>query len=93
MRFLDRKQEATDRLMRDTIRFCHFSEGFLLLHHTMQHHRPVFSGKSVVRVFRPWPPFANHRRRSGVSCFILSQQVLDLEIQFSRRGKEEGENW
>jgi len=83
------KDEATDRLMRDTILLCNSTKGFVVLHHTMNNQRPVFSGKSIVRVFRPWSPFANHRRRAGVRCFIVSQQVLHLEIQFASRGKEE----
>jgi hypothetical protein len=90
---LNSKHEATDRLMRDTRGFCHRWERFLLLHHTLHHARPVGSGKSGRWAFWPWRPFATHRRRTGVSCFILNQQVLHLEIQFSRRGKQEGKNW
>ena len=56
-------------------------------------HRPVFSGNTVVRVFWSWSPFATHRRRAGIMGFIVSQQVLYLEIQVARRGKEEGANW
>ncbi len=92
-RLLSMKDEATDRLMRDPILICNCTKWFVVLHHTMKNHRPVFSGKSIVRVFRPWSPFANHRRRAGVRCFIVSQQVLHLEIQFASRGKEERENW
>jgi len=66
---------------------------FLPLHHPLHHHRPVFNGKSVLGVFWPWSPFANHRRRAGVMCFVASEHVLDLEIQLARRGKEEGKNW
>jgi len=37
----------------------------------------------------PWSPFANYRRGADVMCFVVSEHVLDLEIQFSRRLKEE----
>jgi hypothetical protein len=74
------KKNATDRFIRDTIRCCYSAQGFLLLHHTMNDHRPVFSGNTVVRVFWPWSPFANNRRRAGVMCFVVSEQVLYLEI-------------
>ena len=79
--------------MRDTICSCHCAERFLLLHHTMNDHRPVFSGNAIFRVFWPRSPFANNRRRADVVCFVVSEQVLDLEIEFAGRGKEEGENW
>ena len=87
------KKNATDRFMRDTIRCCYGAEGFLLLHHTMNDQRPVFSGKTVCGVFWPWSPFANNRRRAGVMGFIVCEQLLDLEIQCASGGKEEGENW
>ena len=87
------KDEATDRLMRDPILLCNWTKGFVVLHHPMKNHRPVFSGKSLVRVSRPWSPFATHRRRAGVMGFIVSKQVLHLEIQCARRGKQEGKNW
>ena len=74
------KDEATDRLMRDTILLCNCTKWFVVLHHTMKNHRPVFSGNRIVRVFRPWSPFATHRRRAGVICFTVSKQVLDLLI-------------
>jgi hypothetical protein len=90
---MNMKHEATDRFMRDSIRGCYCTERFLLLHHTMNDHRPVFSGKTGVRVFWPWSPFANKRRRAGVLCFIVSEQVLYLEIECANRGKEAGENW
>ncbi len=90
---LSMKDEATDRLMRDTILLCNCTKWFVVLHHTMNNHRPVFSGKSIVRVFRPWPPFATHCRRTGVRGFIVSQQALNLERQLARQGKEEGANW
>ncbi len=69
---LDMKYEATDRFVRDPIRCCHGTERFVLLHHTMNDHRPVFSGKTVCGVFWPWSPFATHRRRAAVRCFIVS---------------------
>ncbi len=87
------KHDATDRFMRDTICCCYCAEGFLLLHHTLHHSRPLGSGNTVCRVFWPWTPFTNNRRKAGVICFNMSEQLLDLEIQFPRRGKEEGENW
>ena len=83
------KKNATDRFMRDTIGSCYRAQGFLLLHHTMNNQRPVFSGNTVFGVFWPWSPFAHHRRRADVMCFVVSEHVLDLEIQFARRGKEE----
>jgi hypothetical protein len=87
------KKNATDRFMRDTIRGCYSAERFLLLHHTMNDHRPVFSGNTVFRVFWPWSPFAYNRRRADVMYFVVSEQGLYLEIQFASRSKEEGENW
>jgi hypothetical protein len=83
------KHDATDRFMRDSICGCYSAERFLLLHNTMNHCLPVFSGNTVVRVFRPWSPISNNRRRASVRYFIKSEQVLYLEIQFARRGKEE----
>ena len=90
---LDMKHDATDRFMRDPIRGCYRAERFLLLHHTMYHSRPVFSWNTVCRVCWPWSTFANNRRRAGVICFTLSEQLLHLEIQCASWGKEEGENW
>jgi hypothetical protein len=92
-RLLHMKQEATDRFARDTIGCCNRTERFVLLHHTMNDQRPVFSGKTVCGAFWPWPPFATHRRRTGVRGFILSQQALNLERQVARRNKEEMKNW
>jgi hypothetical protein len=79
--------------MRDTIRGCYCAEWFLLLHHTMYYRRPVFSGYTIVRLFWPWSPFAHHRRRAGAMDFIACEQLLDLEIQYAGRSKEEVENW
>ena len=91
--FLDMKQDATDRFMRDTICGCYGAERFFLLHHTMHDGRPVFSGNTVVRLFWPWSPFASQEEGWLLEMFIFRQQVLHLEIQFPRRGKEEVENW
>ena len=66
-------KKATDRFVRDAIRGCYGAQGFLLLYHTLHHHRPVFSGNTVFRVFWPWTSFANNRRRTGVMCFIVSE--------------------
>jgi hypothetical protein len=90
---LNMKQEATDGFVREPRGCCHCPERFVLLHDTLHHGRPMGSGKTVRQACWPWPPFASHRRRTGVSGFVLSQQVLDLERQFSRRGKEERKNW
>jgi hypothetical protein len=86
-------KEATDRFMRDTVCCCYRSKWFFLLHNTMNDHWPVFSGNTICRVFWPWSPFANHRRRAGVMCFIVSEQLLHLEIQCASRSKEKVENW
>ena len=53
------KDEATDRLIRDPTLLCNWMKWFVVLHHPMKNHRPVFSGKSLVRVFGPWSPFAS----------------------------------
>jgi hypothetical protein len=75
--------------MRDTVCSCHCAQRFLLLHHPMHDQRPVFSGNTIFGMFWPWSPFANYRRGTDVMCFVVSEHVLDLEIQFARRGKEE----
>jgi len=79
--------------MRDTVCSYHCAERFLLLLNTVNDHWPVFSGNTVLRVFWPWTAFADHRRRTGIIRFIVSEQVLDLEIEFAGRSKEEVENW
>ena len=90
MRLLRMKKEATDRFRRDTIRGCHGAQRFLLLHHTMQHRRPLGSGKAVCRVLWSWTPMLDHhRRRASLSSFLLRKKVLNLLIQSSCRGKEE----
>ncbi len=93
MHFRSSTNDATDRFMRDTIRGCHCAERFLLLHHTMNDHRPVFSGNTVFLVFRPWSSVLDHRRVASLNYFLFYQKVLHLEIQCSRQGKEEIKNW
>jgi len=44
-------------------------------------------------VFWPWSPFTNIGWRVSVIYFIVSEHVLDLEIQYARGSKEEVENW
>jgi hypothetical protein len=87
------EEEATDRFRRDTKLLCNWTKWFVVLHHTMNNERSVFSGKTLWRMFWPWSPFATHRRRADVMGFIVSEQVLHLEIQCARRGKQEGKNW
>ena len=87
------KKEATDRFRRDTKLLCNWTKWVVVLHHTMNNERPVVSRKTVLRVFWPWSPFANHRRRAVVMSFVVSEQVLYLEVQLASRDKEEGENW
>jgi hypothetical protein len=89
MLLISMKEEATDRFIRDTILLCNCTKWFVVLHHTMNDHLPVFSGNSIFRVPWPWSPFANHRRRASLSSFIISKQTLHLLIQYSCRGKEE----
>src|SRR2546423_2421239 len=43
-----------DRFVRNPIRCCHSTERFVLLHHPMNDHRPMFSGKTVCGAFWPW---------------------------------------
>ena len=75
--------------MRDTVCCCHCAKRFLLLHNTVNDHRPVFSGNTVFWVFRPWSSVLDNRRVASLKSFIFCQKVLRLEIQFLRRGKEE----
>ncbi len=86
---LDMKRNPADRFMRDTILLCNSTKWFTVLHQAMHDHWPVFSWNTVFEVFWPWSPFVNNRRRAGVMCFILSEQVLYLEIQCTSRSKEE----
>jgi hypothetical protein len=79
--------------MGDIVGDCYRSQRFLLLHHTMNDYRSVFSRNTVLRVFWPWTPFTNHRRRADVKYFVVSEHILYLEIQCARRGQEEVENW
>ena len=88
------KKKATDRFVRDARGGCYCAQRFLLLHHTTPHRRPLGSGKSVCRLLWPWPPLLDHhRRRADVMGFIVSEQVLHLEIQCASRSKQEGKNW
>ncbi len=82
-------KKATDRFVRDSIGGCYCAQRFLLLHHTLHHHRPVFSGNSVLRVFRPRSSVLDKRRIASLTDVIFCQKVLDLEIEFARRSKEE----
>lgn len=90
---LKMKHDTTDRFMRDFICGCYGTERFLLLHHTKYDCRPEFGGNTIFRLFWPWSPFANKRRRADVIGSVVSEHVLDLEIQLASRSKEEGENW
>jgi len=54
---------------------------------------PVFSGKTVFRMFRPWSSVFEKRKGASLNEFIFCQKVVHLEIQFAKRSKEEGENW
>jgi hypothetical protein len=87
------KKKATDRFVRDAIRGCYGAQRFLLLHHTLHHHRPVVNGKTVSRVFGPWSSVLEKWRMAPLTDVIFCQKVLHLEIQVARRGKEEGANW
>jgi hypothetical protein len=64
---LDMKHDATDCFMRDTICCCHGTERLFLPHHTMYYCRPVGSGNSVVRVFRPWSSMLDKRRVASLN--------------------------
>jgi len=86
-------KKAADRFVRDAIRGCYGAQRFLLLHHTLYHHRLVLSGKSVLWVFRPRSPVLEKRRVASLTYVIFCQRLLDLEIQCARRSKEEVENW
>jgi len=92
-RLLKMKKKATDRFVRDARGGCYGAQRFLLLHHTLHHHRPVGSGKTVSRVFRTWSSVLEKRRSASLTDVIFCQKVLHLEIQFTRRGKQEGANW
>ena len=93
LKSMEEEEEATDRFRRDPRVLCNPTKWFVVLHHTMHDHRPVGRGKALCRACWPWPPFATHRRRADVMCFIVSEQVLHLERQCARRDKEEGKNW
>jgi hypothetical protein len=90
---LDSMHNATDRFMRNTILLGNRTKWFVVLRHSVHNYRPVFSGNTVVRVWWPWLPFADDRRRAGDMCFVMSEHILYFEIQFPSMDKEEGENW
>src|SRR6266699_1576000 len=92
-RLLSMKKKAPDRFRRDPRVLCNPTKWFGVLHHPMKDHRLVGRGKAIWRAFWPRPPFATHRRRTGVRGFIVSQQALNLERQVARRYKEERQNW
>jgi len=79
--------------MRDTIVICNVAERFFLLKHALQHSWPFGSGYPICQVSWLWPPMLYHRRSAYLSLFIFSEKILELVIQLSRWGKEEGENW
>jgi hypothetical protein len=101
------RHEAADRFMGDTILICHLTcmddprrgssihvtKRFVVLHHTLDDHRPVFRGKTVFGVFWSCSPLATHSRRAGVSGFTVSEHLLHLERQFAGGSKEEIINW
>jgi hypothetical protein len=90
---LEMKHDATDRFMRDIILVCNRTKWFVVFHHTMHDHWPEFCGNTIFGVFWPWSPFANNRGRADVMCFVVSEHILNLEIQLASRSKEEVENW
>jgi hypothetical protein len=92
-RLLHMKKKATDRFVRDSIGGCYCAQRFLLLHHTLRHHRPVFSGKTVSRVFGPRSSLLEKRRMASLTDVTFCQKGLHLERQVARRGKQEGKNW
>jgi len=87
------KKKATDRFVRDARGGGDCAQRFLLLHHTLHHHWPVLSGKTVSWAFRSWSSVLEKRRMVSLTYIFFCQKVLHLEIQVARRGKEEGANW
>jgi hypothetical protein len=84
------KKKATDRFMRDPIVLCNPTKWLVVLHHPMNDHRPLGSGKTVCWVLWPCPPVLdNSKRIASLSWFLLSKQMLHLLIQFAHRCKEE----
>jgi hypothetical protein len=67
MLFLNMKQDATNRFMRDPIGGCYSAERFLLLHHTMYDCRPKFSGNTEFRMLRPWSPVLEKMRVASLN--------------------------
>jgi hypothetical protein len=93
MRLLSMKKETTDRFRRDAIGRRHCAQRFLLIHDTMHDCGPVFSGKTVFRMFGPWSSVLEKRKAASLNEFIFCQMVVHLERQFACRGKEEIINW
>jgi hypothetical protein len=85
--------DAAYRFMRDIIGGCYGAQRFLPLHHTLHDGRPQVHWNTIVRLFRPWSSMLEKRRVASLNEFISRQQVLHLQIQFSRWGKEEIKNW
>jgi hypothetical protein len=81
------------RFLSDTIVVCNVAERFFLHKHTFQHSRPFGRGDPICRVSWPGPAMVYQRRIASLSLFIFSEKVLELLIQLSGWGKEEGENW
>ncbi len=53
---------------------------------------PLLKGHKLILLLLKYK-LQHNRRRAGVRCFVVSDHVLDLEIQFTRGSKEEGEDW
>jgi hypothetical protein len=90
MRLLPMKKKATDRFRRDTIRGCHGAKRFLLFHHTLQHRRPLGSGKTVCRLLWSWSPMLDHSRRASLSWFLRSLAGAAPCETISQKGKGRG---
>jgi hypothetical protein len=67
------KNDATDRFMPDSICGCHGAKRFLLLHHTMDDCRLVFSRETVFRVFGPRPSVFEKRRGTSLKESLTGQ--------------------
>ena len=90
---LDMKHDATDRFMRDTILLLQPYGVVRFLHHTMHD-----SSASVQWEYRISDVLALvavcQQSEDGCSHMLHRERArLDLEIEFARRRKEEGENW
>ena len=89
----DMTYNSAYRFMRDVIGGCYGAERLFLLHHMLPDGRPQVSGNTLVRLFRSWSSALEKRRVPTLNESISRQKVLHLEIQCSRRGKEEVKNW